>query len=210
MCAIPPAGIDNYAIGTSAPDDHGTSRFTSCPHCGVRVSSRGRIGGAGRGPGVCARNVLATRVNILEGSGATPNDHLRSGPNCCVTFSTVGGVGEARGYPTIRARIVSPAGPRKAKILIFPAPDDHLARCPHSGMKISRRRRVDGARGCPTIHCGIVSPAGAQLVEIGVVSAPDDHLTACPHGCVVISGVGGVGAGSCPNVRDRVVPTARV
>src|SRR5207248_3154492 len=145
-----------------------------------RAKRYGRGGGVGcilgvevgLGGGVCARNVLAIRVNILEGAGATPDDHLRSRPNCCVTFSTVGGVGEARGYPTIRARIVSPAGARKAKILVFPAPDDHLARCPHSGMKISRRRRVDGARGCPTIHCGIVSPAGAQLVEIGVVSAP--------------------------------------
>ena len=162
--AIAPACIANPAIGTSAPDDHFTSRFTSRPHCGVSVSSRWRVFGVGCGPGVRARIVLASRVYLLKNSVAAPDDHLCSGPNCCVTLTTVGWCDVTGSDPSVGDRIVSPASIGNPAIRIT-APDDHFARRPHSGMKISRRRRVDGARGCPTIRGGIVSPTGAQLVE---------------------------------------------
>jgi hypothetical protein len=37
---IPPAGIDEAAIGKSAPDNH----FTAGPDCRVIGSARGRVG----------------------------------------------------------------------------------------------------------------------------------------------------------------------
>ena len=41
---------------------------------------------------------------------AAPDDHFTAGPDCRVTVSASGRVGGAGGCPTIRARIVSPAG----------------------------------------------------------------------------------------------------
>ena len=176
----------------------------------MRVSRRRRIGKARRAPGVRAWNVLTARVNVLRETGATPDDHLCSGPNCRVTFSTIGWTEVAGSDPCVGDGIVSPANGWKAKILVFPTPDDHLTRGPHGRVKISRRRRVYGARGRPTIRDGIVSPTGAQLVGIGVFSTPDDHLAASPDSGVEVSGIGGVGAGSGPNVRDRIVSAACV
>ena len=183
MCAIPPAGIDNHAIGTSAPDDHGASRFTSGPHCGVRVSSRGRVGGAGSSPSVRARNVLTARIQILGETRAAPHDHLCPGPDGCVIGPPVGcDVGGS--YPGIGSRVVFPACAWEVEILIFSAPHDHLTRRPYDGVTVSTSWRVSCSSGCPAIGVRIIAAAGVEPVKVGIVPAPDDHPVPGPYGSV--------------------------
>ena len=44
---------------------------------------------------------------------AAPDDHFTAGPNCRVSHSRSGRIGDAGGRPTVRAGIVSRAGVRK-------------------------------------------------------------------------------------------------
>jgi hypothetical protein len=80
----------------------------------VRVSGSGRIGEARGSPTVGAGIVSAAGVQIETRRSATaqptPDDHLTAGPRCRVKGPARGCVGGARGRPTIRAGIVSPAG----------------------------------------------------------------------------------------------------
>ena len=90
---------------------------------------------------------------------STPDDHFTAGPDCRVSLSGRGHVGGARGCPTVRAGIVSPAGV-KIGVVITATPDDHFTAGPDRGVKGSGSGRVGGAGGYPTIRAGIVSPAG--------------------------------------------------
>jgi hypothetical protein len=90
------------------------------------------------------------------------------------------GPDRVRGYPTIRARIVSATGIQIviATIKKMPTPDNHFTTRPHYGVTVSCIGRVGGAGGCPTIRVGIVSPA--RVKSDRVKATPDDHFTAGP------------------------------
>ena len=128
---------------------------------------------------------------------AAPDDHFTATPHCRVTFSCGGCVVSARGYPTVRAGIVSPAGIKIVSAAGISAPDDHFSAGPDRRVLESTRRRVGRAGGHPAIGCGIVFPAGVPIAR--TESTPDDHFTASPDRCVVGSASGRVDdAGGCP------------
>jgi hypothetical protein len=103
-----------------------------------------------------------------------------------------GRVGCARGCPSVRDRIVSPAGAR--------TPYDHFSAGPHCGT--SRNGCACGAHTPPTIGTWIVSPAIVET-SIAGASAPDDHFSAGPH-CGMTESTGGriQNAGGCPSIID--------
>ena len=110
-----------------------TSRFTDCPGralvradertaCGgdhdfsaVRrmMLSGGAVGvGVGVGVGVISAHNISRRYSLAAIISA-PDDHFTAGPDCRVIGSGSGRIGGAGGCPTVRARIVSPAGVQK-------------------------------------------------------------------------------------------------
>src|SRR6202043_3877587 len=92
---------------------------------------------------------------------ATPDDHFTAGPDCRVTKSASGRIGRAGGCPTIRSRIVSPAGIR-IPAAISTTPDYHFSAGPDCRVKLSASGRVGGAGRYPRIRAGIVSPTSVK------------------------------------------------
>jgi len=101
-----------------------------------------------------------------------------------VPKSAIRWVDDARGYPTIRGGIVSPAGvqPVIDTIVEKPTPDNHFIAGPDCRVPISAIRCVDDARGYPTIGGGIVFSAGVHKVIATIVEkpTPDNHFIAGP------------------------------
>ena len=99
---VSPAGVQEADAVTTAPDNH----FSAGPDC--RVTNRradGRIGDAGRRPGIGCRIVFPAGVQIASGVIITaPNDHFTAGPDCRVICSFVGRVDGACGSPSVKAR----------------------------------------------------------------------------------------------------------
>src|SRR5438045_9546069 len=93
---------------------------------------------------------------------AAPDDHFTATPHCRVTFSCGGRVVSARGYPTVRAGIVSPAGIKIVAAAGISARDDHFSAGPDRRVLESIRRRVARAGRRPAIGCGLVCPAGVR------------------------------------------------
>jgi hypothetical protein len=142
---------------------------------------------------------------------SAPYDHFVAGPYCRVICSANRRASGAGSCPTIRVRIVSPAGVknvgRKASIS---APDDHFAASPHCGVKVSVSRSISEAGGCPIVSGRIISSAGVKIA-VAVISAPDDHFAASPGRRVAESGSGPVGGGgSYPTVSAGIISAASV
>ena len=119
-----------------------------------------------------------------------------------------GRVGGAGGCPTIRDRIVSPAGVQRA-IVSTSTPDDHFTAGPHCCVKYR-------AVGALVVLVAVqLSVLGLYLPPVfdsaAIKSTPDDHFTASPHCRVIVSGRGRIGrAGGCPTIRARIVSPAGV
>src|SRR6476659_7997965 len=130
---------------------------------------------------------------------AAPDNHFTATPHCRVTLSCRGRVASPRGYPTVRAGIVSRAGVKIVGAAGSSAPDNHFSAGPDRRVLVSARRRVGRAGGRPAIRAGIVFPAGVPIAR--TESTPNDHFTASPDRCVVGSASGRVGdAGGCPAI----------
>src|SRR5436305_1337104 len=119
---------------TSAPDDH----FSAGPDCRVKLSARGRVGGAGGCPTVGIRRVSTAGAHIAAVAISAPDDHLAAGPHCRVSLSARGRVGGTVACPTVLAWIVSSTGIQKGGgDANRSAPDDHFTAGPHCREKVS-------------------------------------------------------------------------
>ena len=92
-------------------------------------------------PTVPPAGIRSARSNICS----APNDHFTAGPHCRVKISARGRIDSAGGYPTIGARIVSPAG--VSIVAVFSAPNDHFTTGPDGGVNLSGRGCVSDAGG---------------------------------------------------------------
>ena len=188
----------------STPDDH----FAAGPHCRMKAPSAGA-------PVV----LVAVQLSVV-GLYFPPlfKDHKRKNPpqtiislpvQTAVCPSGLGRVGSAGRGPTIRARIISPAGVQIGSVFES-TPDDHFTASPTAVCILSATRRVGGAGGCPTVRARIVSPAGVQIVAAiiyppqTIISLPV-HTTMWPARHRRVGGAGG-----CPTVRAWIVPSASV
>ena len=115
---VSPAGIQIMTATIEeipAPDDH----FGAGPHCRVKVSASGRVGGAGSCPTVGAGIVSPASVQIVEAViDSAPDDHFAAGQHCRVKVSGSGRIGGAGSCPTVGAGIVSPAGVQRAERVV--------------------------------------------------------------------------------------------
>ena len=99
----------------------------------------------------------------MEAMNCHPRRSFRCQSTLLCGISGGGRVGGAGGCPTIRARIVSPAGVQ-SRLVPSSAPDDHFTAGPHCRVIESGVGCVGGAGSCPTIRAGIVSPAGVKAL----------------------------------------------
>src|SRR5205823_7611058 len=93
----PPVFTLAMCASNPPPDDH----FTAGPHCRVKVSGFGRVGGAGGRPTVRAGIVSPTGVEKVQASNSAPDDHFTAGPHCRVTVSGRGRGSECRWSPSV-------------------------------------------------------------------------------------------------------------
>ena len=228
---VPATCVKNAAVSFSAPDNH----LTAGPHCRVKFSGIGRVGGTRGRPSIDAGFVSAAGLQRVWVVSA-PDDHVATGPHCRVIVSGGGHAGGTGGCPAIGAGIVLPASIKIAVDLV--ARDDHLAVGPQCRTKYSASRRVsgsgpdnhfasrpdcrvkcsasghaDGAGSYPTISTRIVFPARVQKVVVNIkkILAPDDHFASRPDCGVKLSALGRVsGAGGCPTISARIVFAAGV
>ena len=154
--AVSPAGVKKPSEPSTAPDDH----FTAGPHCGVSTR-RGRVGGAGGCPTVCAGIVSPASVQNDRPVPVRPRRsfHCRSTLRC-----------ENR---AVGAFVVLVAVQLSVPGLYLPPVFQKLPSIPPQTIislpvqtavcKFGLSGRVGGAGGCPTIRAGIVSPAGVQI-----------------------------------------------
>ena len=116
------------AAGTAAPDDHFAAgpdrrvRFFLVPGALVVV-----VGVQLSVVGLYLPPVFKRKKSL----SSAPNDHFAAGPDCRVPLAAFGGVGGAGGRPTIRARIVSPAG-----VQVTPTAVSHPKRSFHCQSKL--------------------------------------------------------------------------
>ena len=89
----------------------------------------------------------------------TPNDHFSASPNGCMRISFSGRVRSRRGYPTVRAGIVSSAGVRRILGRKRSAPHDHFISTPHRRVTDAPFGRIDCAGSYPTVRRGVKFPA---------------------------------------------------
>src|SRR5207249_8768441 len=109
--------------------------------------------------GIRDRNVTGVQTCALPIS----DNHLITGPDGRVRVPWEWRVGDASGCPTIRARIVSPAGVKLIVATQRSSPDNHFTASPDGRVRVASGWRISGARRCPTIHARIVSPAGVRI-----------------------------------------------
>ena len=147
------------AIATekSAPDDH----LAAGPDCRVSYRAGARQWCWWRSNCPCW-DCISRRCSNRMPIVSTPDDHFTASPHSRVILSGTRRVGGAGGCPTVRARIVSPAGVQSVAAIIS-SPDDHFAASPHCHVARPRIRRVGGARGRPTVRAWIVSPASVKI-----------------------------------------------
>src|SRR5262249_10503292 len=87
-------------------------------------------------------------------------------------------------YPTVGARIVSPARVQRTDRKVVPAPDDHFVAGPHRRVTGSAQRRVADGRGRPAVRARTVSAAGVQrvcLVAVLFTPTPHNHFAPGPY-----------------------------
>jgi hypothetical protein len=161
-------------------------------------------------PAIRVRIVPATSVGVVERVvEAGPNNHLSSGPNCCVTGSSGGRCTGTRRNPVVGIRIVSPTTLEIVE-LISSTPDDHLIAGPDCRVESARLRGIRGVSGPPIIRAGIVSPSGIQVVVTCIIeiTSPNDHLASCPDRCVAgTSERGVIRSDACPTVCYGGIPS---
>lgn len=132
-------------------------------------------------------------------------------PDCGVSVSRIGRIGEVGCCPLIRYRTIPATAVEWDKnliggVVVGAAPDNHFAASPHRTVQFSAIWSVGSAGSCPIVCYGIISSAGAI-----VSSAPDDHFRASPYGRVPRSTRWRVrGARGCPAVCARIVFAASV
>ena len=114
--------------------------------CICRVRWRPGIGG-----GIISSASIRLAVWIDSGS-ATPNNHLRSGPYCCVVVTVSWLIDCTHQRPAVDRRIVSTAAGIGSSVVS--TPDDHFAAGPHGCVKVSCRHTYRLARGHPVIKAG--------------------------------------------------------
>src|SRR6476619_3286748 len=100
---------------------------------------------------------------------AAPDDHFTATPHCRVTLSCRGRVASPRGYPTVRAGIVSRAGVKIVGAAGSSAPDDHFTASPDRRVVGSASGRVGDAGGCPAIVCAWRIPFGNSWKSVDAV-----------------------------------------
>ena len=113
---------------------------------------------------------------------SAPDDHFAAGPHCRVNVAAGGRVGGAGGCPTVRCRIVAPAGVQNdvANVSIRPRRSFRCRSTPPCD-SIAASGRVGGAGRCPTVRRRDCSARRCSNTPTTVSSAPDDHLAAGPH-----------------------------
>jgi hypothetical protein len=145
-------------VVVSTPGDH----FAASPDCSVIPSCQRRLRSASGHPAVRVRAVSPACVEIRHraAENPAPNDHLPAGPHRRVRVSRRRCILEARGDPTVGARIVSAASVAIMKRFIHATPDDHFTTGPHRCVVDPAWGYIDKPRGCPTVGAGIISAAG--------------------------------------------------
>ena len=125
------------------------------------ISTWGRcVGYTGGRPTIGAGVIFSTSIQIVAVIIPTPHNHFVAAPYSRVVRSFSGYVCDSGRYPTIRIRIVSPAGVQIiAHLETISTPDNHFIATPNCSVVESTHGRIDGTRGCPTIAVGIVSSA---------------------------------------------------
>src|SRR5207245_6418110 len=132
---VPATRIDQAVVNTvvvkPTPDD----QLAACPDARVSGSTGRRVSGAGGRPTIRAGIISPTGVKTPQRPISTaPDDHFAASPHCRVTASGSGArVGNAGGCPTIRDRIISPAGVKRGieRRIWSSTPDDHSTAGPH-------------------------------------------------------------------------------
>ena len=139
----------------TSPDDH----FIRGPNRCVTTSRLWRISGRRCCPAIGVWIIFSTSVQVLIGNPivkiTSPNDHLITSPHCLRARSASRRIGCARGYPGIRAGIVSAAGCIEKRA----SPHDHFTASPDCYVRISFARCTDSGSGRPTVHHWIVVTA---------------------------------------------------
>ena len=156
------------------------------------------------------RRSISRRCSNAGRVTSAPDDHFTAGPDCRVTVSGSGRVGDAGGCPTVRAGIVS-ARRCSRRLLVVSTPDDHFAAGPHCRVIDSRRRARWWCWWLSNCRCrDCICPPVFKKLPLSN-SAPDDHFAAGPHCRVSGSCRGRVGgAGGCPTVGAGIVSPAGV
>ena len=122
---LPP--VFEVAVRVSAPDDH----FTASPDCRVTARAAGAL-----------VVLVAVQLSVLglylppvfkyaAAIITAPDDHFSCRSRLRCDRPASGRVGGAGGCPTIRARIVSPAGVQQSIAAVISTPDDHFTAGPH-------------------------------------------------------------------------------
>jgi hypothetical protein len=111
----------------------------------VRVSARGRIGGASGRPRIRAGIVLPAGVDRVRAIIPAPDNHFAASPNRRVSVSVRGRV-VAYVIPTIGLGVISCTWERKLTTVVIgtAAPDDHFNAGPDGCMKVSRKHATAG------------------------------------------------------------------
>ncbi len=113
---ISPAGVQKrQPLVNSAPDDH----FTAGPHCRVTSSAQRARWSVLVAVQLSVLGLYLPPVFEIADVVSAPDDHFTAGPDCRVIVSGSGRVGGAGGCPTVRARIVSPAGVQIVAVTII-------------------------------------------------------------------------------------------
>ena len=100
-----------------------------------------------------------------------------------------GRVGRAGRCPSVRARVICPAGVQSARRIVDSAPNDHFAARPHCRVIGPHDRCVSRTRGCPGVRERIVTPAGVKPVpaDIKKIAAPNNHFDTGPDCRVLVA-----------------------
>ena len=127
---------------------------------------------------------------------SAPDDHFAARPDGRVIVPGSRCVSGSRGYPTIRAGIISPAG---VKVLL--PSSNHPKRSSHCQSRRPCESLGPWARLSELVAVQLSVLGGCISRWCSWSIHPNNHFTAGPHGGVKVSAKGGVGdAGGCPGI----------
>ena len=118
-------------------------------------------------------------------------------PDCGVSVSRIGRIGEVGRCPFIRywsipATAVEWDQDLIGGVVVGPAPDNHFVASPHRFVFVSGRGSIDRSSGGPAVGAGVVFRARINMVE-PVFAPPDDHFAPTPHCRVSRAAIGRIG-----------------